>query len=581
MTRSAPAPSLSIVRGPPLAAQEGIGALTIGGYLREVAERFGPREALVMRLGEGRLSWTYDQLLARAIEVAKALIAAGAGKDSRIGVLMTNRPEHLSAVFGIGLAGGVVVSLSTFSTPMELEYLLQAGGVSILLYDRQVLKKDFGALLAELEPQILSSGPGALASARFPYLRRLVALDSVTGGGDPAPDGQAVERWDDFIAGGAAVPSALVEARAAGVTPSDTGALFFSSGTTSLPKGIVHAQRAIALQWWRWPELMDLDPERFPVRCWTGNGFFWSGNISMVVGNALSSGGTVVLQPIFQADEALEIMEKERVSYPIGRPHQWARLEASERWAGADLSSIHYVTYGAKICEHPTVETDWKLGPAFGTTETLTVMTAVTANAPDADIKGNYGKPLAGNIIKIFDPLTGAVVPRGQRGEVAIKGPTLMLGYVGKSLETVFDEDGFFCTGDGGYVDEEGRLFWEGRLTDMIKTGGANVSPLEVDAVLANYPGVKRAQTVGVPHETLGEMVVACIVAHEDAALDAGAILAFLKERLASFKTPRAILFFREDEFAVTGSEKVKTGALRELATARIDQSPGLKTALG
>src|SRR6202008_354053 len=120
------------------------------------------------------------------------------------------------------------------------------------------------------------------------------------------------------------------------------------------------------------------------------------------------------------------------------------------------------------------------------------------------------------------------------------------------------------------YVDEQGYLFWEGRLTDIIKTGVANVSPLEVDAVLATIGGVKRAQTVGVAHETLGELVVACIVPHEGVTLDAREIQEFLKARLASFKVPRAVLFFREDEFAVPGSEKIKTGALRELAAQRL-----------
>jgi fatty-acyl-CoA synthase len=173
-------------------------------------------------------------------------------------------------------------------------------------------------------------------------------------------------------------------------------------------------------------------------------------------------------------------------------------------------------------------------------------------------------------VLKVFDPLTGAVVPRGQRGEIAVKGPTLMLGYIGKSQEETFDEAGFFCTGDGGYVDDEGYLFWEGRLTDIIKTGGANVSPVEVDAALAALPGVKRAQTVGVPHDTLGEVVVACVVAHEGAELDEAGIRDQLKAQLASFKVPRAVLFFGEDELDVTGSGKVKTGALRELASQRL-----------
>lgn len=564
---------LSIVHGPPLAEEPGIGALTIGGYARAVTERFAEREALVIRPPDGRrVSWTYAELWARSVEVAKALIAAGVGKDSRVGVLMTNRPEFIAATFGIALAGGVTVALSTFSTPAELEYQLQASGVSILLYDRHVLKKDFGGMLVELEPGI--AWAEALQSARFPFLQRLVALDSVTEGA-PAQfeDAARVELWADFLRGGAGVEDAVVERRAASVPPGDAGALFFSSGTTSMPKGILHAHRALALQWWRWPRIMDVDAERFPVRCWTGNGFFWSGNISMVLGNALTTGGTVVLQPVFEAEQALALMEAERVSFPIGRPHQWARLEASERWESTDLSALHYVTYGTKLLEHPTVATDWRLCPAYGTTETLTINTAVDANTPVEVYRGSFGKPLPGNILKIFDPVTGQPVPVGTRGEVAIKGPTLMLGYVGKTLDETFDDEGFFCTGDGGYVDEEGWLFWEGRLTEMIKTGGANVSPLEVDSVIANFPGVKLTQTVGVPDEMLGELVVTCVVPHAGERVDAGALRDFAKSQLASFKVPREILFFDEAEFAVTGSGKVKFQALRDVVMKRLAAS--------
>jgi acyl-CoA synthetase (AMP-forming)/AMP-acid ligase II len=520
---------------------------------------------------QGRVSWSYDDLWAQSLAVAKALVAGGAGMGSRIGVLMTNRPEYLAAVFGIAMAGGVTVSLSTFSTLQELEYLLQAGGVSILLYDRQVLKKDFGAILAELDPAILSDAPGQLSSTVFPFLTRLVALDSVTV--NPvaaAPDGRAVERWADFLATGAQIDAAVVEARAAAVQPSDVGAIFFSSGTTSLPKGIVHTQRAMALQWWRWKRIFNLDPDKYPLRGWTGNGFFWSGNISMMVGMCLTTGGAIVLQPVFDAGAALDLMEAERVSYPNGRPHQWARLQESDRWDKVDLSAIHYVTYGGIIFSHPTVKTDWTMCPAFGTTETLTIMVAVEANTPMEVYKGSYGRPLPGNILKIFNPDTGEVVPVGERGEIAIKGPTLMMGYTGRTMEDSFDADGFFCTGDGGYVDEDGQLFWEGRLTEIIKTGGANVSPIEIDLVLADYPGIKRAQTVGVPDEMLGEKVVACIVPHDDVLLDTTALRDYLKERFASFKVPREYLFFAEEELAVTGSGKIKFKQLREIAAKKL-----------
>jgi acyl-CoA synthetase (AMP-forming)/AMP-acid ligase II len=146
----------------------------------------------------------------------------------------------------------------------------------------------------------------------------------------------------------------------------------------------------------------------------------------------------------------------------------------------------------------------------------------------------------------------------------------MMLGYLRVPAEETFDAEGFFHTGDGGFIDAEGRLHWHGRLNDIVKTGGANVSPLEIDAVLVQCPGVKIAATVGVPHDTLGEMVVACIVAEAGATLDESAVRTFAAERLSSYKVPRRVVFLAESDLSLTGTNKVKTAALRELVTGRL-----------
>ena len=563
----------SIVSGPPLGEEPGLGALTLPGYLREVTARYGGREALVHRTSEGVDRWTYADLWDRAVEVASALRACGLGKGERVGVLMTNRPEWVASVFGTSLAGGVAVALSTFSTPSELEHLLQASGVSMLLFERNVLKRDFAAVLAELEPEIAEAAPGALRSARFPFLRRLAAV------GDPAPDGAvpdgagpdgAVESWSGFLARGRGVPAELVEAAAETVRPSDPAAIFFSSGSTSRPKGILNGHRGIAVQLWRFGRMYGFGPED-GVRSWTANGFFWSGNVGMVLGATFSSGGAVVLQRTFDAAEALELMEAERVSCPIAWPHQWAQLEAAPNWGAVDLAALRFVDQGTALARHPTVPGGWsEPGRAFGTTETFTIATCFPANTPDEVHGGSMGEALPGVTLKIVDPLAGDAVPRGERGEICVKGPTLMLGYLGVPLDETLDSEGFFRTGDGGRLDAAGRLFWEGRLTDIIKTGGANVSPREVDEAIAGHPRVKVTQTIGVPHETLGEVVVACVVPHADGTLAAEELRGYLRERLASYKVPRHVVFLREDEVALTGSAKIKTSELRDLAAARL-----------
>jgi acyl-CoA synthetase (AMP-forming)/AMP-acid ligase II len=146
----------------------------------------------------------------------------------------------------------------------------------------------------------------------------------------------------------------------------------------------------------------------------------------------------------------------------------------------------------------------------------------------------------------------------------------MMLGYLRVAQENIFDDEGFFRTGDGGFVDDEGRLHWQGRLNDIIKTGGANVSPLEIDAVLAECPGVRIAATVGVPHDTLGEIVVACVVLEAGATIDENQVRAFVSKRLSSYKVPRRVLFLNESDLTLTGSNKVKTAPLRKLAASRL-----------
>ena len=562
---------LSIAHGKPLAEEEGIGPLTIGGYLREVVRRHGPAEALVLRNDDLRLSWSYDELLARSLEVARALVACGIGREGRVGILMTNRPEFLASLFGISLAGGVPVALSTFSTAPELDYMVKASQISVLLFEQQVLKTDFHAMLVGLEPGIATAAPGALNSEHFPFLDRLVSLGGVPGGSDPLEPrvGGAVESWSSFLARGSRVSDAQVYARADSVVPSDTGGVFFSSGTTSQPKGIVHSQRAFTIQWWRWPQTFCMKPA---VRARTGNGFFWSGNVSMVVGSALSTGGAVVLQRFFDAEEALSLMELEKLEFINGRPHQWARLQAASNWASVDLSSLKYIPRGEMIWEHTTVDTQWDVPMAFGTTETMTVCTGFAADTPAEVYQGSMGAPLPGNVVKMVDQDTGAVVPMGMIGEFCVKGPTLMSGYLGKAPEDCFDAEGYYHTGDGGYIDEMGRFFWSGRLTDMIKTGGANVAPLEVDEVIVKFSGVKRTQTVGVPDKLLGEMVVSCIVPVDGLTLSESEIQAFVKKELASFKVPRRVLFFTDEDYALTGNEKIKTTDLRALAVTRLGE---------
>jgi fatty-acyl-CoA synthase len=556
---------LSVIHGLPLSEERGLGELTLSGWLRAVCARGGDREALVWYdgglAGGTRVSWSYAELWDHANAAARALIACGVGKGTRVGVLMTNRPEYLPAVFGTALAGGVATTFSTFSTPVELDHLIEASGISVLLLETRVLKKDFAEIVAALDPAIAGGQPGEIASTRYPFLGHVAAIGDGAG---------AIEDWEAFLARGAGVDPARVAARAAANSPADPGVLFFSSGSTAKPKGILSAHRGVTLQLWRWPHWYAAGDG--DLRMWSANGFFWSGNFSMARGGALSSGGSLVLQSAFNAEEALALMERERATFLNAWPHQWGQLIDARNWAATDLSALIYIDAKSPIAQHPTVRSTWREPyAAFGNTETFTLMATYPANTPEEVIAGSNGVPCPGNTIKIADPLSGATVPVGERGEICVKGPTLMLGYLGIPLADTLDAEGFFRTGDGGHVDAAGRLFWHGRLNDIIKTGGANVSPVEIDTVLKRIPGVKAVQTVGVPHDLLGELVVACVVQLEGAELTEAGVQAVAKEVLASFKVPRRVLFFADDAFVTTGTAKIKTADLRKLAAERLE----------
>lgn len=546
---------LSIVAGPPLAEEEGIGELTLSGWFLQVTEQFSEREALVFHEDGMRISWTYAELRERAFEAARALIAAGVGKGTRVGILMTNRPEFLAATFGTALVGGVATTISTFSTQDELQHLVNLSCCSVLLLESQVLKKDFSSLIETIAPEISSCAPGRIISETFPFLTHVATIGKASG---------AIETWNDFLARGQNVSDGRVLARAKRNRPSDPGVLFFSSGSTAMPKGVLSAHRGVTLQLWRFPKYYDV--ERTP-RVWSANGFFWSGNFAMAFGGGLTKGGALVLQSTFQPEQALSLMETEKANQVHAWPHQWEQLVAAPNWSSVDLSAMYYVDRTSPLAEHPTINTDWREPYAtYGNTETFTVSSTFPANTPDDAIGGTHGKPCPGNIFKIVAPLSGETVPMGERGEICVKGPTMMLGYVGIPLDETLDDEGYLRTGDGGWFDEQGRLHWEGRINDIIKTGGANVSPLEIDGVLKKNPGIKAVQTVGIPHDTLGEIVVSCIVPHEGANLDQSAVQAFAKEKLASYKVPRRVLFFAEDDLELTGSSKIKAADVKLLA---------------
>ena len=532
--------------GPPLASEPGMGALTLGGLLAEAVARHKGREAICFHESDGSVvRWSYEELAERARLFAKALAAAGAGKGTRVALLMGNRPEWVSAAFGVALAGGVLVPVNTMFEPPEMEYLLRHSDAAVLVYQEQLARHRY-------HEQIRSM----LAS--LPYLARLACFGTAG--------------YEDFLAGATFVDDDVLDGRAGEVSPYDDALVIYTSGTTGKPKGVLHAHRAAAIQSWRFARHLRLEPT---ARVWSAFPFFWTAGFCMVMGATLAAGGCLVLQEMFEPGEALRLIETEKVTTPHAWAHQLAALESHPDWTGRDLSSISQVEGFTSFARHPSVKLEAAYSPrsAYGLTETFTIISSMPADTPESEREGHEGFVLPGNAVRIVDATTGVAQRAGVPGEIRVKGPTLMKGYLKVAPEDVFDTDGFFGTGDAGFVDDEGHLHWVGRTSDLIKTGGANVSPVEIENELLRHPGLHSALAVGVPHPTLGQIVVVCAVAQPGTALGEDDVRDFLRGKLASYKLPRRVLFFEEDELVLTGNAKIRADDLRRLATARLAHS--------
>ncbi len=542
---------MTTFRGPPLET-EPYRAETLGSFFSDVVAAHRERESVVSYDAEGRHAWTYDDLERAARLVGSSLIASGLRPGERVGVLMGNRPSWFASAFGVALAGGVLVPVNTYLERDELAYVLAHAELSGLLMQSELAGHDY---LAKLSP-LLDDGT-------LPDLRRVacVGLTERRGSIDP---------WASFLEGGNAVPAGELDERAAAVTPDEDGIIIYTSGTAAKPKGVVHAHRTPCLQSRRFVRHFCLDET---TRAWTAMPLFWSAGFAMVMGGTLAAGGCVVLQEFFEPGEALGLLERERVTTPHGWPHQLAELEEHPRWAEADLSALKHIESFGPFGRHPSVRVPvdaWSSRSAYGLTETFTIITSVPSDEPAEIRDRTHGRLLPGTEIRILDPATGAPQPAGVDGEITVAGPAMMKGYLKVPPEDVFDVDGFFRTGDAGSVDADGFLHWTGRTSDLIKTGGANVSPVEIETELLRHPDLKLAAAVGVPHATLGQIVVVIAVVHEGATVDEDDVRTFLRGRIASYKIPRRVVFVREEELTLTGNAKPRPDELRALAASRL-----------
>jgi acyl-CoA synthetase (AMP-forming)/AMP-acid ligase II len=556
--------------GPPLESEPYVGALTFGGFLDEVVAKFAEREAIVSSVvGQDRVSWSYAELRDRARAVTKALISAGVTRGTRVGLLAACRPEWVAALWGATMSGAVVVPFNTFAERPELEHMLRHSDVTILLTQPALLRHRYLDDFLDLCPDAGSAQPGALYSPSFPFLRRVVAFDV-----EAAPGG-AIQDWNSFLAAGAGVPDNVVDGIVEQTVPTEDAIVIYTSGTTSLPKGALHLHRAAMLQSWRHGHREGLLPGD---RLYSAFPLFWSTGITFVLGAVLSTGACLVTAPYFDPEDALRLIEQERVTIVQCWGHQTIALRGRQLYQTHDLSSVRRVGGAESALQLTGADPSPDVAnrpdrQGYGMSEAFTYISSTPVNAPVAEL-GYNGRILAGNAVRVVKPDSGAALGEGQEGELIVKGPVLMRAYLKVAPEVTFDEEGYFHTGDSGWVDAQGLLRWTGRLTSLIKTAGANVSPLEVENALLTHPDIKGAAVVGSPDPVVGERVVACVVPREASTLTETQVRNFLRGSLSSYKIPSRVLFFGDNELPQTGSNKFDIGAIKKIVSRLLVDVP-------
>ncbi len=524
---------------------------TIPRLLQEQSRRFGEREALV----DARRRFTYAQLQDEVQRVARGLMALGLGRGDTVAILMGNRSEWLLTFLAIQQIGAVSVGVNTWSTRRELEYTLAHAEVRCLVVNERLRRQDFRALLADLRP----------GSRQLPALQHTVWVGTDTPASAQAQTAAGEMTWDELLARGQGVPQTQVDAAAAATQPDDVALLLYTSGSTAAPKGILLQHRHWVRNSFHIGERQHVTRED---RLWLAVSLFWSFGIVNAAPNLLTHGGCIVLQESFDAGEALALIERECCTIAYGTPNIFQALWEHPARPSHDLSRLRS---GATIGTPEQVMRAVELGVTeicniYGLSETYGNCAVADAHDPLAVRLHSVGRPLPDVTLRICHLESGAPLPAGEVGEIRVRGPVLREYFKNpQATAEAFDAEGFFRTGDLGQLDAEGRLYYKGRIKEMVKSGGINIAPAEIEEVLMRHPAVRTAYVIGVPHPTLDEALVALVIPEPGAAPTAEALKAFCADEMASYKVPGRFHFTTDAELPLTTTGKVQKARLHTL----------------
>lgn len=545
---------------------------TLHDLLDEQADKRGEQEAVVHAGGRA----SYAALRDRARRVALGLKGLGIGRGERIGLLTTNRVEWLESCFGTSAAGGAVHAFNSWVTGRELDHMLAESECRVLIMLARHGRRDYLAELRSLLPELWDAEPGAWSSSRFPALRAVIVI------GGPAPRG-ALD-YESWLAG-QTLPTPtgadpLDEAPHVLTNAVDSAVVLYTSGSTAKPKAVPLLQHGMVENGFHIGERMGMTADD---RVWLGSPLFWSFGCANAMMATFTHGATLVLQEQFDAAGAVELIEREQCTVAYLLPTLTRAIRGLE---GLDVRRLATLRTGVTIGTPDDVRiAAEELGVAgicnvYGSTETYGNCCVTPHDMDYQDRLVSQGPPLPGVEIRIVDPVTRSSLPSGEVGELEVRG-YLTPGYLGAegSRSDVFTEDGYYRTGDHGFLDQDGRLHYASRGTDMIKTAGINVAPAEVEEFLLTLDGVAQVAVVGAPDTARGEIVVAYVVPEQGQALDAEEIVQRCRGQIASYKVPARVLVVPELPKTVTG--KLHRARLKEDAARTGDIPNGDRQTVG
>jgi acyl-CoA synthetase (AMP-forming)/AMP-acid ligase II len=489
----------------------------------------------------------------RSAALSQYLLVLGVGRGTRVGLMFPNSVEFIVFFLAAVRIGAVVVPLSTLATPDELRWQLANADVEILICVGAYRSRNFLEVLAETVPTLdLDSAPPIL-SQDLPSLRRIFFCRH--------PDGASEWSFDSLRMGGQAISDRFLRCAEAVVSPSDTAIIVHTSGSTSLPKGVLHTQGALV------QHVRNLNAvRRFSSQdvLFSNSPFFWIGGLVYCLLGALDAGARLVCSTAASAQETLDLLERECPTIVIGFPASVAHLQKDPTYARRHFSARRG-NMPAVMAQDARPDDPQLRHNILGTTETASVYLIDADEGPLRErLRGSFGRPAPGFEVQIVNPSSGEVLPAGQIGEIRVRGPYVMEGYVGRERHETFEPDGWYRTGDLAYVNEDDFVFYQGRLGDMIKTAGANVSPREVENVINAITG-RPVHVFGIPDADKGQIVVAAVVVEGGAPLDESELRQQLKQKISSYKIPRRFLFLTEAQVPMMSSGKLDRRQLAQM----------------